>query len=179
LGRPEDTQWTFENGGGTRIFADYWQEYIDALPQGVHQSSVKSAYQIINGNDKVAAKKVALAWTKWELRCCTLEPNEEFIADLTDEDKCLTVAQHESHYMTHDCFLTYNQILGNCDKIQSIPTIIVHGRYDIVCPFDNAWLLHQQLPNSELVISKTAGHASVEPETVHHLIDATQKMLNL
>ncbi len=179
LGRPEDTQWTFENGGGTRIFADYWQEYLDALPQGVQQSSVKSAHQIIHGTDKVVAKKVALAWAKWELRCGTLEPNEEFAADLADEEKCWIGARHMSHYMIHDCFLTDNQILGNCEKIQHLPIIIVHGRYDIVCPFDNAWLLHQQLPNSELVISRTAGHASIEQETIHHLIDATQKMLNI
>ena len=55
---------------------------------------------------------------------------------------------------------------------------IVHGRYDIVCPFDNAWLLHQRLPNSEL-FSTIAGHASIEPETTQQLINATKKMLTL
>ena len=177
LGRPEDTQWTFESGGGTRIFADYWQDYIDALPDGENQTSVKAAYEIMIGDDKVAAEKVAQAWAKWEIRCCTLEPNEEFVARLTGDDNCWTLSRHEAHYMVNDCFLSENQILANCDQITHIPTIIVHGRYDIVCPFDNAWLLHQQLPQSRLVISKTAGHASIEPETKHHLIDATNKML--
>lgn len=179
LGRPEDTQWTFESGGGTRIFADYWQEYLDCLPEGENQTSVKAAYDIMIGDDKALAEKVAQAWAKWEIRCCTLEPNEEFVQALTGDDKCWTLSRHEAHYMVHDCFLTENQILAHCDNIQHIPTIIVHGRYDIVCPFDNAWLLHQQLPQSTLVISKTAGHASIEPETTHHLINATNKMLAL
>jgi proline iminopeptidase len=179
LGRPEDTQWTFASGGGTRIFADYWQEYTDALPDGENQTNVKAAYDIMIGEDKVAAERVAQAWAKWEIRCCTLEPNEAFVAALTGDDNCWTLARHEAHYMVHDCFLTDNQILANCVSIQNIPMIIVHGRYDIVCPFDNAWLLHQQLPKSELVISKTAGHASIEPETKHHLINATDKMLKL
>lgn len=176
LGRPEDTQWTFESGGGTRIFADYWQEYLDALPDGENQTSVKAAYDIMIGDDKIAAEKVAQAWAKWEIRCCTLEPNEEFVAALTDDDSCWTLSRHEAHYMVHDCFLTDNQILANCEVIKDIPVTIVHGRYDIVCPFDNAWLLHQALPKSKLIISKTAGHASIEPETTHHLINATNQM---
>ncbi len=176
LGRPEDTQWTFESGGGTRIFADYWQEYLACLPDGERQQSVKAAYDIMIGDDKALAEKVAQAWAKWEIRCCTLEPNEAFVEALTGDDNCWTLSRHEAHYMVHDCFLAENQILANCDKIQEIPTVIVHGRYDIVCPFDNAWLLHQQLPQSSLVISKTAGHASIEPETTHHLINATNQM---
>lgn len=177
LGRPQDTEWTFANGGGTRIFADYWQEYLDCLPDGENQTSVKAAYDIMIGDDKAAAEKVAQAWAKWEIRCCTLEPNEEFVAALTGDDNCWTLSRHEAHYMVHDCFLSDNQILVNCDKIQDIPTIIVHGRYDIVCPFDNAWLLHQQLPKSELVTT-IAGHASIEPETKHQLVAATNKILN-
>lgn len=178
LGRPEDTQWTFASGGGTRIFADYWQKYLDALPQGETQSSVHAAYQIMIGEDKEAAMRVARAWSEWEIRCCTLEPNEAFVNSMTSDEGCWTLARHEAHYMAHDCFLTDNQILTNCDAIADIPTIIVHGRYDIVCPFDNAWLLHQKLPKSELHIT-IAGHASVEPETTHHLIAATNKMLTL
>ena len=179
LGRPEDTQWAFSGGGGTRIFADYWQEYLDALPEGENQTGVKAAYEIMIGDDKAAAEKVAQAWAKWEIRCCTLEPNEEFVAALTGDDSCWTLARHEAHYMAHDCFLIDNQILANCSAIKDIPMIIVHGRYDMVCPFDNAWLLHQALPQSELVISKTAGHASIEPETTHHLINATNRMMVL
>ncbi|GLX78546.1 proline iminopeptidase [Thalassotalea insulae] len=179
LGRPQDTQWTFEGGGGTRIFADYWHEYLACFPDGESQQSIKAAYDIMTGDDKALAKKIANAWANWEIRCCTLEPNEEFLAGATDDDSSWTLSRHEAHFMVHDCFLTDNQILANCEKITEIPMIIVHGRYDIVCPFDNAWLLHQALPKSQLVISKTAGHASIEPETTHHLINATNKMLTL
>lgn len=181
LGRPQDTDWTFSGGGGSRIFADYWQEYLATLPTAMlsQNNHVKVAYDIMTGNDKNAAEKVAQAWAKWEMRCCTLEPNDEFVRAATSDDSCWTLARHEAHYMVNNCFLTDNQILNNCDKIADIPTVIVHGRYDIVCPFDNAWLLHQQLPNSQLVISKTAGHASAEPETRHHLLNATKAMLQL
>lgn len=178
LGRPEDTQWAFASGGGTRIFADYWQNYLSALPSGEKQTNVKVAYDIMVGEDKEAAEKLAKAWAEWEIRCCTMEPNEEFVKAATSDESCWTLARHEAHYMVHDCFLSENQILANCEQIKEIPTIIVHGRYDIVCPFDNAWLLHNALPKSELFIS-IAGHASIEPDTKRHLLAATNKMLAL
>ena len=178
LGRPQDTLWTFTGGGAIRIFPDYWQNYLDALPEGETQSSVDLAYELMMGDDKELALRVARAWSEWEIRCCTLKPSEEFLKAATEDDEsCWTLARHECHFMKYDCFLTDNQILNNADKLKNIPTTIVHGRYDIVCPFDNAWLLHQAIPHSKLVISETAGHASVEVETKHHLINATRQML--
>lgn len=179
LARDEDTSWTFTGGGATRIFPDYWQEYLEALPAGQSQSSVEVAYQIMTGDDKDAALKLARAWSTWEMRCCTLLPNKSFVDAATDDESCWTLARHEAHFMVNNCFLTPNQILKNCHKIQDIPTVIVHGRYDIVCPFDNAWSLHKELKKSELIISESAGHASSEPGTRHHLIAATRKMLSL
>ena len=35
------------------------------------------------------------------------------------------------------------QLLKNVDKIRHIPTTIVQGRYDLVCPMDTAWELHK------------------------------------
>ncbi len=179
LGRPEDTHWAFTGGGGTRIYPDYWEEYTSALPAGEKQSTVKAAYDILMGDDKEAAFKLAKAWSLWEIRCCTLVPDQAFVDAATSDEACWTLARHEAHFMAHDCFLSENQILANCDKIREIPTVIVHGRYDVVCPFDNAWLLHKQLPQSKLFISDSAGHASIEPGTKHHLINATREMLSL
>lgn len=180
LARPEDAQWTFTGGGGgTRIYPDYWEEYISALPAGETQTSVQSVYKLLMGEDKALAFKVAKAWSLWEIRCCTLVPDQTFVDAATSDEACWTIARHEAHYMAHDCFLSENQILANCHKIADIPTVIVHGRYDVVCPFDNAWLLHKQLPKSTLLISDSAGHASIEPGTKHHLIGATQGMLDI
>lgn len=178
LGRAQDTGWTFEGGGATRIFPDYWQEYLTALPDGETQSSVKVAYDILTGDDRKAALTLARAWAKWEIRCCTLNPDLQFVSAATDDEKSWTLARHEAHFMVNDCFLSDNQILENCHKIQHIPTVIVHGRYDIVCPFDNAWALKQALPKATLIVSEAAGHASVEPNTKHHLIAATNSVLN-
>ncbi|MNR23406.1 Proline iminopeptidase [compost metagenome] len=58
-------------------------------------------------------------------------------------------------------------------KIAHIPGVIVHGRYDVVCPLDNAWALHQTWPNCELNIIRDAGHAAGEPGITDALVRAT------
>jgi proline iminopeptidase len=179
LGRPEDCHWTFTGGGASRIFPDYWQDYLSALPPGQTQSSVRAAYEILTGTDRKAALKLARAWSTWEMRCCTLLPNKALVAAATSDESSWTLARHEAHYMAHDCFLSPNQILDNCASISDLPITIVHGRYDIVCPFDNAWLLHQQLPGSELVISESSGHSASQAGNKSHLIAATRKMLTV
>ena len=162
LARPEDTHWTFTGGGATRIYPDYWQDYLDLIPAGGSQGNIEKAYELMTGDDPEIAQQVARAWSEWEIRCCTLVPNEEFVKAATSDESCWTLARHEAHFMVNDCFLAANEILKNSYKLADIPTIIVHGRYDVICPFDNAWLLHKALPLSRLVVSETAGHASVE-----------------
>jgi len=179
LGRQKDIDWPFNAGGASQIFPDHWNEYLKALPNGIAESSIEIAYDILIGEDKEAAMKLAKAWSIWEIKCCTLLPNQEYVDAASKDNAAWTLARHESHFMFNNLFLSENQILNNCDKIKDIPTTIVHGRYDIICAFDNAWTLHQHLPKSKLIISESAGHASIEPETVHHLVEATNKMVSL
>ncbi len=174
LSRQKDTNWAFNHGGGSRIFPDHWQAYMAMLPNNHPTLSIpQQAYAIMLGKDEVLAQKVARAWAEWENQCSTLEPNN---APMTDKE-AWTLGRHEAHYLSQGCFLRENQILDNCDTITHIPTTIVHGRYDIICPFDNAFLLHQALPQSTLVVSQKAGHSATEKEAIHHLIQATNALV--
>lgn len=179
LAREQDIHWTFSGGGASRIYPEHWQEFLQAFDGDESKSSIKDAYELMIGDDKAVALKVARAWSLWEIRCCTLIPNQEYVDAVTGDNSCWTLARHEAHFMLNGCFLTNNQILDNCHAIAHIPTVIVHGRYDVVCPIDNAWELHKRLAKSTLHISDAAGHASAEPQTKDRLIAATQQMLNL
>jgi proline iminopeptidase len=57
--------------------------------------------------------------------------------------------------------------------------VIVHGRYDIICPLENAWELHRVWPGSELEIIPGAGHAAAEPGIRAALVDATDRFADL
>jgi proline iminopeptidase len=51
----------------------------------------------------------------------------------------------------------------------------VHGRYDVVCPLEQAWALHQAWPQSQLQVIADAGHSATEPGIVDALVTATNR----
>jgi len=53
-------------------------------------------------------------------------------------------ARIECHYFVNKGFFeTENQLIDNIEIIRDIPTVIVQGRYDVVCPVESAWELSQ------------------------------------
>ena len=174
LGRQEDMQWLFEAGGASRVFADYWLSYVDKVPVDQRGSLVDYYYQVLTGDNDLQRAMAAKAWAMWEAKISTLEPqvfNLDSAADLHD---ALAISRIECHYAKYDCFLSENQILDNMSAIAHIPGIIVHGRYDMVCPMDQAKLLHDQWPAAELHIVRDAGHSQMEPSIVDNLVKATR-----
>jgi proline iminopeptidase len=73
----------------------------------------------------------------------------------------------------NNSFLEDNQILQQADRLHGIPGVIVHGRYDVVCPLEQAWLLNKAWPKSRLEIIPDAGHSATEPGIVDALVRAT------
>ncbi len=53
--------------------------------------------------------------------------------------------------------------------------MIVHGRYDLVCPVANAWELHKAWPKAQLSISPASRHSAFEVENIDALVKATDR----
>src|SRR5690606_20519093 len=99
-----------------------------------------------------------------------------FVADHEDPRFALAFARIENHYFTHGGFFECDdQLLRDAYRIVDIPGVIVHGRYDVVCPVQNAWDLHQVWPKAELVITPASGHPAFGAENVDALACATDR----
>ena len=66
--------------------------------------------------------------------------------------------------------------MKNIKTIESIPTKIIQGRYDVVCPVRSAWDLNKKLKNSELIIVANAGHSMSEEGITKKLIEVVKKI---
>ena len=88
----------------------------------------------------------------------------------------LAFARIEAHYFVNRGFLECDdQLLRDVPKIRHIPCVIVHGRYDVVCPMESAWALHEAWPEAELIITPDSGHSAREPGNSRALVAATDK----
>ena len=82
----------------------------------------------------------------------------------------------ENHYfINHGFFDNENQLIDGIQKIRNIPTVIVQGRYDMVCPIETAWEVSKNWPEASLIIAPFSGHTAFEKEITHELIKATNE----
>ena len=175
LCRPVDVRWFYQDGAN-RIFPDYWDDFVQPIPDDERHDMMGAYYRHLTSDNQIQQMTAAKAWSLWEGRTATLRPNQEVIDSFCDPHRALSLARIEAHYFVNNSFLEENQILRDAYRLEGIPGVIVHGRYDVICPFDNAYLLHKAWPGSELNIIREAGHASREAGIVDALIRATNEM---
>ncbi|KRW58962.1 prolyl aminopeptidase [Pseudomonas sp. TTU2014-080ASC] len=175
LARPEDVRWLYQEGA-SRLFPDYWEDYLSPIPADERDDLVSAFYKRLTGPDQIAQMHAAKAWSTWEGRTATLRPNPLIVDRFSEAARALSIARIECHYFTNNSFLEPNQLLRDIGKIAHLPGVIVHGRYDVICPLDNAWALHKAWPNSELQIIRDAGHSAAESGITDALVRAADEM---
>ena len=84
----------------------------------------------------------------------------------------------ENYYMLNNCFLEPGYFFRkeNIEKIRNIPTIIVQGRYDLICPQISAYKLHKELDNSQLFLTM-AGHTAFDDDNIKYLVKSTNSFI--
>lgn len=175
LCRQQDINWFYQHGA-SKIYPDYWQEFLQPIAKNKRKNMVAEYYELLTGDNELARMAAAKAWSLWEARCATLRPSHDVVEHFSDPHIALALARIEAHYFLNKGFLRANQILKNAKKLSKIPGIIVHGRYDMICPLENAMSLHAAWPQSQLNIVRDAGHASSEPGISDALVRATKDM---
>ncbi|MBP8926153.1 MAG: prolyl aminopeptidase [Pseudomonadales bacterium] len=175
LCRREDLLW-FYQAGASRIFPDYWQDYVEQIAPDERDDFMTAYHSRLTGSNEIARMAAAKAWSLWEARCATLRPNQEVVDHFSDPHTALSLARIEAHYFFNDAFLEPGQLLRDAARIADIPGYIVHGRYDMICPVDNAFALHAAWPGADLQIIRDAGHSAAEPGITDALIRATMEV---
>ena len=168
-----ELEWFYQEGA-SRLYPEAWDQYLQAIPE-VERSDLISAYhRRLTSHSEATRLAAARAWSVWEASTSLLLPDEAFIDGHKDAHFALSFARIESHYFVHGGFFDVeDQLLRDAHRLHGIPGVIVHGRYDVVCPVQNAWDLHKAWPESRLQISPSAGHSAFEPENASALVDAT------
>lgn len=174
LCRDEEIDWFYQNGANW-VFPDYWEDYEAVIPPAERGNMLQAFYKRLTSSNEIERMAAAKAWSVWEGRTATLRPDPRTVDFFADPHVAISLARIEAHFFINHAFMTPNQILNDADKLQGIPGIIVHGRYDLICPLQNAWLLHKAWPDSQLNIIRDAGHAAFEAGITDALIRATRE----
>ncbi len=175
LCRSFELSWFYQYGA-SEIFPDEYERYISVIPETSRNNLIKAFYDYLTSENIELRKKASEAWTRWELSTSHLYKKEIAMNPNTSNSFSDAFARIECHYFINNIFLDDNFILDSIHKIEFIPTTIIQGRYDIVCPVRSAWDLQKKLKNSKLIIVPDSGHSMSEKGITKELIKATNNL---
>jgi proline iminopeptidase len=164
----------FYQWGTSELFPDAFEAYRDAIPREERGDFIKAYHLRLTSEDPSVRAAAAKAWSVWEAATSYLHVNADYVARAGEDRFALAFARIECHYFVNRGFFDREtQLLDDIGKIRHIPSVIIQGRYDVVCPMVTAWALHRAFPEAVLRVVPDAGHSAFEPGIVHELVQAT------
>jgi proline iminopeptidase len=175
LVRPKETRWFYQDGASW-IFPDVWEEFLKVIPEDERHDMMSAYHRRLTSDDPQVRVEAARAWSIWEGSTSKLFFDPGSIERFADPQFALAFARIECHYFMNNCFFeTDDYLVEHVGKIRNIPSVIVQGRYDVVCPMTSAWDLHRAWPEADLRIIPDAGHSISEPGIIDQLVAATDQ----
>ncbi|MCE9507151.1 MAG: prolyl aminopeptidase [Alphaproteobacteria bacterium] len=172
LERQKEVDWFINQLG--QFFPDDQKEFAEHIPPAERGNLLEAYYQRLIHPDPAVHLPAAHKWTRHENGACFLHPPADADKNETDAN-ALACARIETHFFRNHPLQPDDRILQNIGRIRHIPTMIVQGQYDVVCPPVTALELKKAFPEAclRLVI---AGHAAREPEILNALIESSDRI---
>jgi len=173
LGRPSEVDW-FLNGIQS-VFPEAHALFTGFLPESERSDLLGNYLRRLCDPDPQIHLPAARAWSTYEGSCSTLLPTPDSVMSFAQDRTALGLARIEAQYFAHGLFLPKGGLLAHMARIARIPTEIVQGRYDMICPPTTAFALAAHLPQARLTVVPDAGHSALEPGIRRALVAAVER----
>lgn len=170
LGTSAELSYLYQSGMSA-FYPEEFQTFSGHISYEKRQNITQAYYELLQHKNLDTRLNAAHRWLDWESAGISLLPQSMLDKTAAEPEVVISQALIECHYFVNQCFLEPNQLLNNANKLKNLPVHIVQGRYDMLCPPEAAWRLHQALPQSKLHIVQAAGHIAHEPHIASKLIE--------
>ena len=177
--RKKEIDWFYQEGT-SNIYPEEWEQYLKPIPVNERNDLVAAYYKQLTSLDESIRIEAAKTWSIWEASTSKLFQSENYLHHFGDAKVAEAFARIECHYFSNCGFFeSENWILDNVNKIRHIPSVIIQGRYDVVCPMVSAWELHRAFPEADFEVVQDAGHSMTEEGIAAKLVEYTDTFSGL
>jgi len=162
----------FYHGGAARFHPENWNRLREVVPEPDRFDYHRQLFEMITGDDADQRRRTIEGWARYEIRMASATMTDEECDGIIERyrDELMPFSLLENHYMMNGCFLEEGQLLRDAHKIAHLPTFIVNGRLDVICPPRAAYQLSRRLNRVQLELPAGTGHSGREPATVEALV---------
>jgi proline iminopeptidase len=164
----------FYHGGASLFFPDAFERLQKALPHPERHDYPQQLFDLAQSSDETIRQRAIDEWAYYEIRMSSVGMTDERSQEIVDTYDLTAFSVLENYYMSHSCFLEEGQLLRDAHRIAHIPTFIVNGRFDVVCPPRAAYQLASRLRNVEMELTAEAGHSFRERTNTAALLRGTR-----
>jgi len=174
LSRPSELSWFL--GEVKTFYPEPWLALCESIPESARNNPLAYYKELIFSDNEQVSIPAAIRWNTFEGSIMTLLPRASANESEINGQVELARARVQIHYIENNCFVGSRDLIAEAgSKLAQTPTIIVQGRYDMVCPPVTAWELSQAMPHAEFHMIADAGHSAMETGTTSALVAATEK----
>jgi proline iminopeptidase len=137
--------------------------------KGTMKEILRAYQRRLTSSDKKVALEAAAAWTGWEDSVIALVPKPVTFKG----DRDISVAILENHYFINSGFIKPGQILARAHRLKGIPIDVIHGRYDMICPYRSVMELSKILPQIRVKRVEDGGHSGYFDEELGYIRKVT------
>lgn len=165
----------FYGGGAGMFFPDLWRNFVGPIPEAERGDLIAAYHRRLFSGDRGEEIRFARLWSGWENALASIH-NDGWLGE-SPADYAHAFARLENHYFINGGFLDGDGwILRHRSRIDHIPTEIVQGRYDMVCPPHSAWNLAEGWERARVNMIPLAGHALSEPGISEALVRVMDRL---
>ncbi len=139
-----------QQGGLKTHYPEAWENYIKIVPNEMRSNTTKYYLdKMLNGTKKEQDDHVR-RWVLLESSAMSIDSDytKELLNTKDYDDVSRSLAIIEAHYFVNNCFVDDNFIYKNSSKLKDIPIVMIHGRYDHVCPPRTAYKIADKIGNN-------------------------------
>lgn len=142
-----DQEWSFE---GIRLFFPEQQANLEALkPANDKRSLTRFLFDTLNSADEARQLEAAYRLSALSSLSCRMLPTPANRADITLKD--VNKWKLLFYYSTKQFFIKQpDDLFTGLDALAKIPCTLLHGRFDMDCPPEEAYRLKTALPTLDL-----------------------------
>lgn len=167
LGRRVDIDYVNQGLSQQYNFPDVWQRYSEMVPEIERGNTTAYYAKQFEHLDKAVRNRYVSEWVLFESSLMSLDSKIEqhALEQPTEEDsqQNLAIAKLEAHYFLNNFFIDENYILENAKAISHIPLVMIHGRYDFICPLSGAYELQKTIGASSYLHIVPTNHSRGDP----------------
>jgi proline iminopeptidase len=173
LSRVQELDWFLND---VNFFFPEAHQALKAYLPAEEQNDVLKAYaKRVFDDDMDLASEAAKHWNAYENSIMSLLPRTPSAnTPITPADIEVARARVQIHYILNQCFVGQRDLIADAKTLANVPTTIIQGRYDMVCPPMTAWDLKSAMPHADFYMIPDAGHSAMETNVTAALVQATE-----